>query len=804
MGPLAARIRANLTAKIILFVCASEVLLLAVLGTFFLHGYRRELDRQVAEKMAVPAALMSQMALNFDVAADLRALEGIVHEPVVDAFVARRTGDVFFASDPAKIGRPAAEFVPATAGSETPGGGRTWAVDAGGAHHLALLAPLRSGGDDIGQLYLRIDAAGVAARADRALLLYVAGSAFAVALTLVITGFWVQRLFVPRIDRTVAVLDDVRAGSYAARVGGPVTPDQLGRLMQSVDAMIERIEAHLVALHRAEKEYRDLFDNAVEGIFQLAGDGRLLAANPALARMLGCGSTPEVLARFFSAPPEARWADLARHEEFHATLRERGEVRDFEARLLRVDGTVLWASLSGRMIPGTDGGGGSVECSVTDISERRRREAAEIERRAAEVAHAEVSGLLAALEGKNRQLVETVSQLDAAQAKLVRSEKLAAMGTMAAGVAHDLNNILSGLVGYPELLLMDLPADSPLREIVEAIRESGTRAAAVVADLLTLARGAAYAVEECDLAQLVSRYLQSPEHQALAARHPGVRLACPPAPGLRLVRCSLVHIQKVVMNLVMNAFEAIPGRGEVRMALANRAVTAETSSAAGVPPGAYVSLRVDDTGPGIPAGELARVFEPFYTKKVLGRSGTGLGLTVVSNTVQEHGGSVTVDSGASGASFTVLLPAVVRAVAARAASAPSASALARGTGRILVVDDERGLRDLARRMLIALGYTVETVSSGEEAIAWLRERTADLVLLDMLMPPGMNGCETYREIVKIRPGQKALICSGYAQSADYAEARLLGAGRFLKKPFGLADLGAAVRGELAGEDGAAG
>ena len=180
-------------------------------------------------------------------------------------------------------------------------------------------------------------------------------------------------------------------------------------------------------------------------------------------------------------------------------------MRDFEACLRRRDGTTLWASLAGRAVRGRDGGLAGFEGSIADISERRRRETAEVERRAAEVAHRKTSGLLDILALKNRQLEETFLELQSAQARLVRTEKMAAMGTMAAGVAHDLNNILSGIVGYPDLLLMDLPPDSPLRESVEAIRESGVRAAAVVADLLTLARGAAYTVEECDLNQLVGK-----------------------------------------------------------------------------------------------------------------------------------------------------------------------------------------------------------------------------------------------------------------------------------------------------------
>ena len=927
MTSLLAKIRANLTAKIVLLACASEVLLLAALGFFFLRGHNRDMHERLAEKLTVPATLMSLMALNFDIVTDLHALGEIVQEKVVDAFVARRTGDVYFASDPAKIGRHYTDFVEAEESSAAPGGGRIWHSDTGGAHRLSVLAPLTVKGDEIGHLFLEIEAGGVAARERRALLLYAAASTLAVLLTLLLAGFWVQRLFVPRIDRTVAVLEEVQAGRYSARLGGRGGADQIDHLMRSVDAMIERIDAHtedlrglaqaaggfaaaesradiqrvltaavggrfcarpaglctlgpdavsplseirgnmvaageillvggaagdadgapariylpvvdrpearealvyalgaagpahgsefflrtlsgllidaivrvdaLAQLRAAEQEYRDLFDNAAEGIFRISPDRRLLAANPALARMLGYPSPAALLTRFEDSPGGG-CEEIAGREEFFRRVCEEGEVRDFETILKRRDGTTLWVSLTGRAVPGSGGESAGIEGSIVDVSERKRREEAEVERRAAEVAHGEMSRLLEVLGEKNRQLEETYRQLQGTQGRLVRTEKMAAMGTMAAGVAHDLNNILSGIVGYPDLLLLDLPVDSPLRESIEAIRESGMRAAAVVADLLTLARGAAYPIDACDLNELVRKYLQSPEHQALAARHPDVRVATRLAADLRPTWCSRVHMQKVVMNLVMNAFEAIRTAGEVTVSTGNRTVTAGESGAGGAAPGAYVALRIEDSGPGIPAAELAHVFEPFFTKKVLGRSGTGLGLTVVWNTVQEHGGSVAVTSGASGASFTVLLPAA-GSDAAPAAPASRAGAQLRGSGTVLVVDDERPLRELATRMLTALGYTVDAVSSGEAAVAWLRERPADLVLLDMLMPPGMNGCETYREIVGFRPGQKALICSGYSQSADYEEARRLGAGRFLKKPFGLEQLAVAVRQELAGE-----
>ena len=258
MASLVARIRANLTAKIVLLVCASEVLLLAVLGVFWLRDSERDMRDRLAAKMAVPAALMSQMALGFDTVADLGSLEEIVQEKVVDAFVARRTGDVFFASDPAKLGRPYTDFLDGAATHNVPGGGKLWHSRSGRVNHLALLAPLHSGGDVIGHLFLKIDAAGVVARKRTALLYLLAGSVLAVLLTMAITGFWVNRLFVPRIDRTVAVLEEVRSGRYSARIDEPGDPDQIGHLMRSVDAMIARIDAHtadLQALAKAGKAF---------------------------------------------------------------------------------------------------------------------------------------------------------------------------------------------------------------------------------------------------------------------------------------------------------------------------------------------------------------------------------------------------------------------------------------------------------------------------------------------------------------------------------------------------------------------
>ncbi len=217
----------------------------------------------------------------------------------------------------------------------------------------------------------------------------------------------------------------------------------------------------------------------------------------------------------------------------------------------------------------------------------------------------------------------------ALQAHLQRAEKMEAIGTLAGGVAHDLNNILSGLVGYPELLLVDLPEDSPLRAPILAIQNSGKKAAATVQDLLTLARRGVAVTEVANLNDIVSEYLRSPEHQKLKAFHPDAQIQTSYDTALLNVLASPVHLSKSVMNLVSNAAEALPGGGVVTISTSNRYVDRPIRGYDEVKEGDYAVLTVADNGIGISPDDLGKVFEPFFTKKVMGRSGTGLGMAVV-------------------------------------------------------------------------------------------------------------------------------------------------------------------------------
>jgi len=404
------------------------------------------------------------------------------------------------------------------------------------------------------------------------------------------------------------------------------------------------------------------------------------------------------------------------------------------------------------------------------------------------------------LSAVNRQLQKEIEEKDRLreeqiqlERKLHQAQKMQALGLMAGGVAHDLNNILSGLVGYPEILLFKLPKDSELRGPLLAISESGKRAAAVVADLLTIARGATTVRETVNLNNLVSEYLDSPEGGKLRTLYPDIAIRTHLPPEGNHISCSPVHVKKCLMNLLTNAAEAIATSGAIEITASGRLIDEAEAAALDVKPGQYITLSIADTGPGIPSADLERIFEPFYTKKSMGFSGTGLGLTVVWNTVKDHEGAITIDSSDQGTTFTLYFPESREEAIAKPLRKNIAELA--GTGTILIVDDEQQQREVTGTMLSMLGYTVHTVAGGDEAIAYLRDHSVDLLLLDMIMP-GLNGRQTYEQIIKRHPGQKALFISGFSKDQEVERGLNLGIDGFIKKPFTLEELALAVRKEL--------
>jgi len=382
------------------------------------------------------------------------------------------------------------------------------------------------------------------------------------------------------------------------------------------------------------------------------------------------------------------------------------------------------------------------------------------------------------------------------ETQLQQAQKMEAIGTLAGGVAHDLNNILGGLVSYPELLLLQLPEDSPLRKSILTIQKSGEKAAAVVQDLLTLARRGVVVTEVVNPNDVIAEYLKSPEHENLQSYHHGVHIETHLEKDSLNILGSSTHLSKTVMNLVSNAAEAMPQGGKLTISTENRYIDRPIRGYEDVVEGDYVVLAISDTGAGIAPDDIGKIFEPFYTKKKMGRSGTGLGMAVVWGTVKDHNGYIDVQSTeGTGTTFTLYFPVTRKELPEDKSHLAIGSYSGHGES-ILIVDDVEQQRNIASGMLKELGYSVVSVPSGEEALEYLKTNKVDLLVLDMIMDPGMDGLDTYKKILEIYPGQKAIIASGFSETDRVKEVQSLGAGAYIRKPLLLEKVGLAVKEEL--------
>lgn len=393
---------------------------------------------------------------------------------------------------------------------------------------------------------------------------------------------------------------------------------------------------------------------------------------------------------------------------------------------------------------------------------------------------------------------EMISIREKNEEKIAYLKKMESLGLMAGGVAHDLNNVLSGIVSYPELILSGMPEDDKMRRPLTLMKEAGERAVAIIQDLLTIAQGTVAEKKILSVNDVVAEYMNSSDLIALRDRFPGVLFSCDMKSDLLNINGSETHMRKLLMNLVTNATEAIEGTGHVTVSTENRYFDRPVQSHDKELKGEYSVLSVKDNGSGMTEEDITKIFDPFFSRKKLGRSGTGLGLSIVWSIVADHGGTILVQSGTTGTLFEVFFPSIRGEVDQSDAPVDLSEYMGNGE-KILIIDDLDTQREISAGMLEKLNYRIFSVSSGEEAVEFLMINEVDLLLLDMIMDRGMNGFETYREIIRIRPGQKAVIMSGYAEKDDVSNAMELGAGKYIRKPVMLADLAIAVKEVLSAE-----
>jgi PAS domain S-box-containing protein len=498
-------------------------------------------------------------------------------------------------------------------------------------------------------------------------------------------------------------------------------------------------------LLRSEANFRSLVTHAPYGICRCDATGVLLDANPALVGMLGYTTASELVGRHLGTlyADTHQWFQLA---DYFRSLKEFNGVL---AEWVRREGTPVGVRIFGRTIRQGDQSP-HYELFTEDVTERR-----------------------------------TLEQ------QLRQAQKMEAIGRLAGGVAHDFNNLLMVISGYSEFLLERLGPDPTLRVPAQEIENAAERATSLTRQLLAFSRQQMLTPKTLDLNEIITENLK------MLTRMIGedIDLVMIPGESLGAVKADPGQIEQVIMNLAVNARDAMPQGGKLTIETAN--VTLDETYArfhAPLQPGEYVMLAISDTGSGMDSETQSRIFEPFFTTK--GQKGTGLGLSTVYGIVKQSGGYIWVYSEpGKGSTFKIYLPRIMR-TSESIASQPVAAPIERPQGMevILLVEDENNLRRLVRQYLEKQGYTVREAADGAAAIQICNAHVGPihLLLTDVIMP-GMNGRELARSICSLRPDMKVLYMSGYTENAISQNGTLEAGVNLLQKPFTLPALKARVR-----------
>lgn len=385
-----------------------------------------------------------------------------------------------------------------------------------------------------------------------------------------------------------------------------------------------------------------------------------------------------------------------------------------------------------------------------------------------------------------------VTEKKSLEEQLMRSQKLEAIGTLAGGIAHDFNNLLMGILGNISLMLMNFDESHPFHDRLKSMEEYVQRGSDLTKQLLGFARGGKYEVKSTDLGEFVRRSAEmfGRTKKEIRMHHK--------APGdLWAVEVDRGQMEQVMLNLFVNAWQAMPGGGDLYLSVENVELDAEEVSPYGIKPGRFVKLTVTDTGVGMDAATKARVFEPFFSTKERGR-GTGLGLASVYGIIKNHGGFILVDSEKDiGTSFTVYLPASDKCIE-QERRAPDQ--VHKGSETVLIIDDEEMIVEVGKSMLESLGYRVITARGGRQGLQIFdrNKGTIDLVILDMVMPD-LGGKETFEALHRQDPQVKVLLSSGYSLDGQAKEILAGGCRGFIQKPFTMAELSRRIRDILDGK-----
>lgn len=500
------------------------------------------------------------------------------------------------------------------------------------------------------------------------------------------------------------------------------------------------------ALSEAEGIYRNHFENTMEGTYRSTFEGRLVSVNSAFACILGYDSPRDAVETITDIPHQL-YVDPRRRAEILQQVKNRRSSQGFETQLFRKDGSIAWVKLNMHVVCDNRGDDRFLEGTIRDISYRK-----------------------------------------AWESKLAHAQKMEAIGTLATGIAHDFNNILTGIMGYTELIANKI-GDKQLIGYTEQVLKSCNRAKNLISQVLTFSRRSESDIKTIDIAQLISEFVKLIRATLPSTIEIFMEFSSEPC----IISGDPTKLYQMLMNLCTNAAHAMRSSGGI-LELKLRHITIDskpTSIYTNIPHGKYIELCVHDTGTGISPLIVDRIFNPFFTTKDE-KNGTGLGLSIVYDIVKDCKGTITVESKPGiGSSFFILFPASTDKMPVE--QEPLETSFI-GSERILLVDDETAIVATARAMLRDLGYQVVATRKSTKALEIFRNRSRefDLIVTDMTMP-GLTGMELAGEALKIRPDIPIVLCTGFSELVTEEESKRLGISEFITKPFTRVELSKAIR-----------
>ena len=583
---------------------------------------------------------------------------------------------------------------------------------------------------------------------------HTSGMRFLLVSTVVVTllGFIVSLLITLSI---VKPLDALQKGTEAIGEGrlyyktGIKAKDEIGQLSRAFDRMAEDLQKTTVSRDYVENIFKSMADTLV----MANPDGIIRTVNRKTLDILGY-TEDELLGQFIGTilEEEKEEEELLFKETGIADLIRKGEVTGIEKTYLTKDGRKIPVLFSGSAMRGADGKIEGIVCVALDITDRKR------------------------VEKEKKDL----------EARLQQAHKMEAIGTLAGGIAHDFNNLLMAIGGNVSLMLFDMDSTHPFYRFLTSIQEDVKSGAELTGQILGYARKGRYDPKPINLNEWVAKV-----SDIIGTTRKDTSVHRTLAEDLFAIEADQVQIQQVLMNLFVNAADAMPGGGDLILKTANATAKEMQEKVYVVKPGNYVRLTVSDTGKGMDKETLERIFEPFFTTKELGR-GTGLGLASAYGIIKGHGGYIDVESEKSrGTTFTVYLPATEKRVE-KTVTTPVE--IIKGTETVLLVDDEARIIDVGTKELKKLGYTVLEARDGREAVEIYRDNKdkIDLVILDIVMPH-MGGGEAYDRMKEINPKVKVLLSSGYSMDSQAKEILKRGCDAFIQKPFSMNELSQKIR-----------